>query len=420
MSGEAGGCPAGTVRGPDLTDPATYRDTDYFAQWRRARRDHPVVRLESPRFGAFWSVTAHAAARQVLERPESFTSTRGMRLGGEPAAVSAASGRMLVVSDGPAHTRLRSAHAPWFAGQAVSRLKDALRSRLDALLADLADGSPVDVPARLARPLPTWLVCGMLGVPEEDWEELALLAAAAFDETETSTASARRAASAGVFAYFAELLEKRRADPGDDLVSALVHQPGGDRLTDEEILLTCDGLVNGGLGTTRHAVSGAVLAFAAHPRQWERLRADRGLVPTAVEEILRWVSPPLHIMRTATEDVLLGGARIRAGERVVLWIPSCNRDESVFAEPDAFRVDRRPNPHLGLGGGPHYCIGASLARLELRTLLRALLDHVARFESDPVLTRTPSTFLHGLDRLEVTLIPAADAAACSPAESEDP
>ncbi|MGC2997858.1 cytochrome P450 [Streptomyces sp. G35A] len=409
MSGEATGCPALTAQDPDLTDPATYRDADYFAQWRRARRDHPVVRLDSPRFGALWSVTAHAAAREVLERPESFTSTQGMRLGGDAGAVSAASGGMLVVSDGPAHTRLRSAHAPWFAGRAVARLKDTLRSRLDAQLADLADGSPVDIVARLARPLPTWLVCGMLGVPEEDWEELALLAAAAFDETETSTASARRAASAGVFAYFAELLENRRTDPGDDLVSDLLYRAGGDRLTDEEILLNCDGLVNGGLGTTRHAVSGAVLALAAHPREWQRLRADPGLVPTAVEEILRWVSPPLHMMRTATEDVRLGGARIRAGERVVLWVPSCNRDESVFTEPDAFRVDRRPNPHLSLGGGPHYCIGASLARLELRTLLQALLDHVARIELDGALARTPSTFLHGLDRLEVTLIPAAAA-----------
>ncbi|MFI5798221.1 cytochrome P450 [Streptomyces sp. NPDC051677] len=407
MNGEASRCPALAAGDPDLTDPATYRDADYFAQWRRARREHPVVRLDSPRFGAFWSVTAHAAAREVLERPESFTSTRGMRLGGEAGAVSAASGGMLVVSDGPAHARLRSAHAPWFAGRAVARLKDTLRSRLDAKLAELADGTPVDVVARLSRSLPTWLVCGMLGVPEEDWEELAALAAAAFDETETSTAAARRAASAGVFAYFAELLDRRRPDPGDDLVSALLQQSGADRLTDEEILLNCDGLVNGGLGTTRHAVSGAVLAFAAHPREWRRLRADPRSVPTAVEEILRWASPPLHMMRTATEDVRLGDALIRAGERVVLWIPSCNRDESVFAEPDAFRIDRRPNPHLSLGGGPHYCIGASLARLELRTLLEALLTHVARIEFDGTLVRTPSTFLHGLDRLEVTLMPAA-------------
>ncbi|MGC5365555.1 cytochrome P450 [Streptomyces sp. DT24] len=407
MNGETARCPALAAEEPDLTDPATYRDADYFAQWRRTRRDHPVARLDSPRFGTFWSVTSHAAAREVLERPESFTSTQGMRLGGEAGAVSAASGGMLVVSDGPAHTRLRSTHAPWFAGRAVTRLRDTLRSRLDTLLTELADGSPVDVVARLSRPLPTWLVCGMLGVPEEDWDELAALATAAFDETVTSTASARRAASTGVFAYFAELLDSRRADPGDDLVSSLLQQPEEDRLTDEEILLSCDGLINGGLGTTRHAVSGAVHALGAHPPQWQRLRADPRLVPTAVEEILRWASPPLHMMRTATEDVRLGDARIRAGERVVLWIPSCNRDESVFAEPDAFHLDRRPNPHLSLGGGPHYCIGASLARLEMRTLLQALLDHVAHIEFEGPLVRTPSTFLHGLDRLEVTLVPAA-------------
>lgn len=391
----------------DITDPATYRGTGHLALWRAARRRYPIARVGSSRHGPFWSVTTHDLARQVLEDPVRFTSTRGMRLGADEAAVTAAAGRMLVVADGAEHARLRAAHAAWFRSEEVTAMRDALRLRLEAEVETLVTGEPVEIVQRLADAVPVWAMGRMLGTGEADTTRLAEFVRAAFaEEAEQARRSARRAASAQVFGYFANLLESRREDPRGDVVSALAHEPDPDRrLADDEILLSCDGLVNGGLGTSRHAVSGVLLAFAWHPDQWLRLRQDPSLIPSAVEEVLRWASPPMHIMRTATSDVVLGGARVEAGDRVVLWIPSCNRDESVFAEPDAFRVDRRPNRHLSLGAGPHYCVGASVGRIEVRVLLQVLLDKVDRIELRGEPVRTASTFLHGLDRLEVALLP---------------
>ncbi|MEV0941663.1 cytochrome P450 [Micromonospora wenchangensis] len=395
------------LTGVDITDPATYRGTGRLALWRTARRRCPIVRISSSRHGPFWSVTTHDLARQVLEDPVRFTSTRGMRLGTDEAAVTAAAGRMLVVADGAEHARLRAAHAAWFRSDEVTAMRDALRQRLEAEVETLATGEPVEIVQRLADTVPVWAMGRMLGTSEADTTRLAEFVRAAFaEETGQGRRSARRAASAHVFGYFANLLESRREDPRGDVVSALAHEPDPDRrLADDEILLSCDGLVNGGLGTSRHAVSGVLLAFARHPDQWLRLRQDHSLIPSAVEEVLRWASPPMHIMRTATSDVVLGGARVQAGDRVVLWIPSCNRDESVFAEPDAFRIDRRPNRHLSLGAGPHYCVGASVGRIEVRVLLQVLLDKVDRIELRGEPVRTASTFLHGLDRLEVALLP---------------
>jgi cytochrome P450 len=399
----------------DLTDPETYRTTDHLAVWRAARRDHPVVLLESGRHGPYWSVTAHHLARQVLTDTDHFVSSEGMRIGSDPAAVAAAANRMLVVADGADHSRVRAAHARWFTAQRVNALGDALYRHLDVLVASMATGEPVDVVDVLADAVPTYVMGEMLHTEPEDTDRLSRLVRAAFDETpDLEDAAGRRnraEASLRVFSYFADLVrDRRQTQPGDDVVSVLMRPAGRHRpLSTEEVLLNCDGLVNGGLGTSRHAISGTLLAFASNPDQWLELRRNRSLLTTAVEEVLRWVSPPMHMMRTASADVVLGDARIKAGDRVVLWIPSCNRDESVFPDPDAFRIDRRPNPHLSLGAGPHYCVGASVGRTEIRVLLRVLLDRVASMELRGAPVRSASTFLNGLDRLQVALTPIEDA-----------
>lgn len=394
----------------DLTDPETYRATDHLAVWQAARRDHPVVRLESARYGPYWSVTAHHLAKQVLTDADRFVSSRGMRIGGDPAAVAAAANRMLVVADGANHSRVRAAHARWFTAQRASALGDALRLHLDALVSSMATGEPVDVVDVLADAVPTYVMGAMLHTEPEDTDQLSRFVRAAFDEAaEAEDEVGRRTraeASLRVFSYFAGLVrERRQGEPGDDVVSFLMRPGLHGPLSTDEVLLNCDGLVNGGLGTSRHAISGTLLAFASHPDQWLALRRNRSLLTPAVEEVLRWVSPPMHMMRTASADVVLGEARIKEGDRVVLWIPSCNRDESVFPDPDAFRINRRPNPHLSLGAGPHYCVGASIGRAEIRVLLHVLLDRVASIELRGMPVRSASTFLNGLDRLRVALTP---------------
>ncbi|MFI6819867.1 cytochrome P450 [Micromonospora sp. NPDC050187] len=396
----------------DPTDPHLFTTDRHLAVWRQARARHPVAWQESAD-GGLWSVTGHRAGSELLRRPAEFTSTLGMRLGSSPQAVRAAAGQMLVVADGPAHRRLRTAHSAWFTPRALAGLRAELLRRLDARLAELLDrGTPFDVVGELTALLPAWALLGMMGVPAADWDHLVGLTLRAFDDDERGpeAAAARTEAHTEVFLYFADLLDRRRAEPGDDMVSALAQAVvDGRPLTDEEIVLNCDGLMNGGLETTPHAASGAMLAFARHPEVWRRLRQDPELTDRAVEEILRYTSPPMHAMRTATVDATLGDASIRAGDRVVVWFPSCNADDTVFTEPERFVVDRWPNPHLGFGGGPHYCIGAALARLELRCLLETLARRVEAFEVTGAVVRQPSNFLNGLRRLDLALTPAPSA-----------
>ncbi|MEU1736933.1 cytochrome P450 [Streptosporangium sp. NPDC020145] len=395
--------------GLDIADPLLYVGDRHLDVWREARRTHPIAWCESERAGGFWSVTTHRLGGQVVKHPGRFGSALGMRLGGNEAAVKAASGRMLVVSDGTEHRALRAAHSTWFNGRAVAALQPGLERMIDDLVRTLLErGEAFDAVRDLAVAIPTWLLFEMMGVPPDDRDELARFIAVAFDDTDPgpAAASARTAAHAGVFAYFADRLEEGRNAPGDDMVTSLAQAAvNGRPLSDEEVILNCDGLMNGGLETTPHAMSGALLAFIEHPGAWRRLKEDPGLIDSAVEEILRWTSPAMHAMRTAMTDSTLGAARIREGDRVVVWFPSCNRDEEVFPEAGRFLIDRRPNPHMSFGGGPHYCVGAALARIELRCLLRVLLRRVAAVEPAGEAVRQRSNFLNGLERLEVTMVP---------------
>ncbi|MCW3815798.1 cytochrome P450 [Micromonospora sp. DR5-3] len=395
---------------PDLADPRFFTQTAHLELWQRARREHPLQWVESDTQGPFWSVTTHALATRILEDPSTFTSTRGMRLGARPAGVAAAADRMLVVADGQAHARIRGAHAPWFTSKNVKLVGEALSGHLHALLRPLTTGEPVDIVDVLADAVPTYVMAEMLGTDLDETHELSRQVRTSFDESsgpaDTQDPAEHAAASARVFAYFHKLVRARRASPGDDVVSRLMRPlADGTHLTSQELLLNCDGLVNGGLGTSRHAVSGTVEAFARHPDQWAKLRENPSLLSGAVEEVLRWACPPMHVMRTATTDVELAGKKIANGDRVVVWLPSCNRDEAVFTEPDSFRIERRPNPHLSLGAGPHYCIGAAVGRLEIRVLLQVMLARIERLELCGEAARSASSFLNGVDRLEVRMNP---------------
>jgi cytochrome P450 len=391
----------------DLADPYLYTGEKHLEMWRQARGEHPVAWTESELAGGFWSVVTHAEGSEVIRRPTSFVSVQGMRLQANPAGVRAAAGRMLVVSDGAEHRRLRGVHQAWFNARSVAALVPTLAARIEERLDTLLErGTSFDAIAEVTAEVPRWALFDLLGVPEEDQDGLARTMEAAFDDSDPGPLgeAARTAAHTQIFGYFGDLLDLRREEPGDDIVSALAQAaPDGVPLTDDEILLNCDGLMNGGLETTSHALAGALLVFARRPEVWRRLRGDPGLIDTAVEEILRWTSPALHALRTAAEDTVLGDVRIAMGDRIAVWYPSCNRDEQVFADPDTFRIDRRPNPHIAFGGGPHYCIGATLTRLEVRCMLAAAIERIAEIEVVGDAVRRPSNFLQGLSHLRIGL-----------------
>jgi cytochrome P450 len=206
----------------------------------------------------------------------------------------------------------------------------------------------------------------------------------------------------GLLKYFSRLVTSRRRQPGDDVVTYLTSSEQGDeRLSDEELVHFCYLLFLAGHETTRNSISGGMLALLEHPAEWERLRRDPGLLPTAVEEMLRWTSPIMHMARVASRDVDIRGQRIRAGEKVVLWYPSANRDEAVFAAPDRFDIGRHPNPHLAFGLGQHFCLGAGLARVQMRTLFAALIERRVTIELDGDVQRLHSVFIGGITRLPV-------------------
>jgi len=249
----------------------------------------------------------------------------------------------------------------------------------------------------------------ILGAPRADWHllyrwtnEVIGASDPEFRRPGETPAQTGRRARRALHAYLEDLIEKRRSEPRDDLVSELLGaELEGEPVGHDLLLQNCELFVEAGNETTRNAISGGLLAFCEHRDQWERLRANPELLPLAVEEILRWVSPITHFTRVATEDCEVRGQKIRAGEQLALYFASANRDEEVFDDPFAFRIDRRPNPHLSFGMGEHVCLGAHIARVELETIFRHLLERLAEFELAGPVERLSSAVNGGIKHLRI-------------------
>jgi cholest-4-en-3-one 26-monooxygenase len=279
---------------------------------------------------------------------------------------------------------------------------------LDAALPEDTAGE-LDFVEGIAAPFPLGVIAWILGVPSQDWHRLFRWTNEVIGKEdpeyrrpgETPGQTIKRARAA-VHAYFGALIRQRRSDRRGDLVSELIESEiAGSSLSEEQLVSYCELLVEAGNETTRNAISGGLLAFSEHPGEWERLRDDPALLPDAVEEILRWVTPISHFTRTATEDYDLRDVTIRAGDQVALYFASANRDEEAFEEPFAFRVDRRPNPHLAFGFGEHFCMGAHLARVELERIFRHLLTRLESFEVSGLIERLSSITNGSIKRLPI-------------------
>jgi cytochrome P450 len=404
----------------DLTDLRTFAGGFPHAVFAAERAAAPVRWQEAtshtPDGEGFWSVTSHAACTAAGTDLATFSSMGGGgRSGGgtllEDLPLGFAAGVLFNMMDDPRHQRIRRLLSPLLTPRALAALEaDLAVVAREAVAAAIAVGE-VDVVTSLASELPLRAMALLLGVPAEDRHQLAAWADAtlSYDDRDLGEADdASRAASAGLFSYGTTLLAEKRRAPGVDLLSALVHgvlpaDAGEPRLSELELQMAFTLLVAAGAETTRNAIAIGVLAMAEHPEQWERLRRDAARLPTAVEEVLRWSSTTPYDRRTATVDARLAGTSIGAGEKVVLWWAAANRDPAVFDEPDRFDIARDPNPHLAFGFGGHACVGAGLARRELRLVLRALREHVTAMEpvGDPVWRR--SNKHTGLQRAVVRL-----------------
>jgi len=400
-----------SLRTVDVLSPAVYLDGPPWERftWLRANApvyDHP---LDDPLLvDRCWVVSRHEDVRAISRDPATFSSADGIHL--RRTATHHFRPNMINMDD-PDHQRVRKLVAGGFTPRVVRAFErhyaDLARGEVDKAL---AKGGAFDGVRDLAAELPLLAICEVLGAPEEDrfrifdWSNTLL---SSEDPDYAPTPETFEATVMAMVAYAGELAERRRREPGDDLVSVLLGPDGEMPLSDAEFEGLVMLLLAAGNETTRNAIAHGLLAFAEHAEQWAALRADpSGTLDTAVEETIRWASPVNYMSRTATRDVELHGQSIRKGDKVALLYASANRDETAFSDPERFDVRRDPNHHLAFGFGPHFCLGANLARIELRALLEVMVPRVAALELTGRVRRVRSSFLNGLKELPLLARPA--------------
>ncbi|GAA2018222.1 cytochrome P450 [Catenulispora yoronensis] len=386
----------------DLADQDFATRGDAEQVWALLRRERPVHWNTRPDGTGFWAVTRYHDTLRVLRDSTTFRSGQGMRLDHNPAATAAAADKLMIVADAPRHAKIRRVVASAFTPRMAARLEENMRETVRQELAAIGDGEPCDF-TDVASVLPLSVICDMLGVPRADWPFMLRSTRVAFGESDSDPLE-RLEAHAQVLEYYQDLVAERRRRPREDVISTMAGgSVDGVPLTDEEIFLNCDGLISGGNETTRHASVGGLLALIDRPDQWRAASAAPEGLDAVADEILRFTSPAMHVLRTPCQDTEIGGQAIRAGEPVTVWMPSANRDEAVFDDPDRFDGARHPNPHLAFGMGPHHCLGATLARIELRVLFEELLRTFASGEPAGPARRLRSTLIWGYESAPVLL-----------------
>jgi cytochrome P450 family 142 subfamily A polypeptide 1 len=362
------------------------------------------MRQEAPVYfdGVVWGITRHADVKEVSRQPEVFSNAGGIRPQQGPLP-------MMIDMDDPAHLQRRKLVNRGFTPRRVRDSEPLVRKACTEIVDAVFERGRCDLVNEVAAHLPMIMIGDALGVRPEHradllrWSDDMLKGLASEATVEQLTAAAE--AFGEYTAYAADVIAARRAEPQHDLMSILVHaEVDGDRLADDEIVQESLLILIGGDETTRHVISGGVHQLLLHRDQWERLAADPSARPTAVEEMLRWVTPIKNMVRTATRDVELHGQRLAEGDELMLLYPSANRDEDVFDDPFTFDSARTPNDHVAFGFGTHFCLGAALARLEISVMLDELLARVpglrlADPDADP--EYRPANFVSGLEHLEV-------------------
>ncbi len=380
-----------------------------FFTW--LRHNDPVYWHEptavTPDGEGFWVVSRHADVDAVIMDPKTFSSDKGgtRTAGGTTIKDEVSAGNVMNQTDDPHHRRLRAIVNKGFTVKAIAALETELRQRTRALLSAIPRSQRFDFALRVSREIPTQAICIVLGVPEDDrlmladWIDLGIEAPSDAVIAIEYTKKLRR--------YAQGLIEKKREQPQNDIFSTIVHaqfEADGSTLSDHELRSFFGLLFPAGAETTTRSISGGLLAMIENPGSWARLAAEPTLIKTAVEEIVRWTTPSCYKRRTATRDIEMHGKQIREGDKVTFWEMSANRDESVFDRPFEFDIARSPNPHLGFGAGVHFCLGSSLARLELKVVFEELVNSGFMFVLDGTPEWTSNNRLVGLKAFPVKAV----------------
>ncbi|MFE0250609.1 cytochrome P450 [Streptomyces sp. NPDC059010] len=404
----------GTGVGLDLTRPRAFVTGELDPYFAELRRDRPLAWHEPPTADrqGFWVAGRHADVAALARDTTRLSSAHGNMLetlldGGDPGG-----GRMLVVSDPPRHTALRGLMKSEFMPAALESLAERIRRVARDLWIRAALDGHCDVAADIAAKIPLAAICDLLGVPETDRAYVGERTTAALgSDLATPVQDASRLAQAEILLYFSRLA---RNEPSAMLRVLAEGSLDGAPLTRDELVLNCYSLILGGDVTTRLSIVGGVAALADDPALWEGLRDGEVEIGPTAEEVLRWTTPVVHLARTAVAEIDLHGRRIRPGDVVTLWPRSANRDEREFADPGRFDPARRPNRHLTFGFGPHFCLGAHLARIEVAAVLEGMRYAVDQITPDGPPQPVYSAFVAGYSALPVRLTPSVDALRSAP------
>jgi len=419
-----------TLADIDLGDEQLFESGRAHEAFKVLRRENPISwRPEDEYSRGWWNMVRYADVLQVSRNPQIFSSEKGIVSffpvnEDETTAAAAGNGKMLITMDPPRHVKLRRLVNKGFTPRAVGAMEPMFREVTKELLDNIAKKGECDFVLEVASQLPLAFICGMMGLERSVWPlmfELTNKVLGAGDpeyqtdvpeEQRGTEEAARITGNMGVmqmFGFFAQELQKRRANPGGtDLISIICDsEVDGEKLSDEDVLWFCFLLILAGNETTRNAISGGLKALCENPDQKAKLLADMALIDSAVEEICRWVSPLHHMSRTCVQDTEIGGQPIKAGDKVLMWYLSANRDEEIFTDPYTFDITRTPNDHLAFGIGEHFCLGAGFARKELKVMFQELFRRFPDIELDGEGERLRSNFINGIKHLPVRFTPEA-------------
>jgi cholest-4-en-3-one 26-monooxygenase len=395
----------------DLTDSGNYVEAVPHHWFAELRRRAPVFWHEEADGPGFWCVTKYDDCVAVNRDYEHFSSAKKATFLWEIPESDLEQQRLMMLNmDPPLHTRYRRLVNKGFTPRMVAILEEKIHQTADEILDAVIEKGECDFVTDISAELPLMVIADLLGVPQEDrhnmfdWSNRMI---GQEDPEYQITPEIAQQSAMELYAYASALYDTKRQNPHEDLMSVLCEvEVEGEKLSELELELFFLLLTVAGNETTRNLMSGAMHAFFQHPDQWRKLVQDRSLLPTAVEEMLRFVSPVMNFRRQSTESFELGGQAIEADQKVVFFHASANRDEDVFEDPDRFDIARHPNPHMAFGGGgPHFCLGANLARMEIRVMFQHLLDRVPDIHQDGDVQRLRSAFINGVKHLPVAFAP---------------
>ena len=408
----------------DLVTPELYATRGYpWEEWALLRREAPVYWYDRPGVTPFWAITKYDDIQHISRDPETFISSQRLVIRSAGSGDGGANDPSLTVPnlinmDPPEHGKYRNATSRRFSPRGMRLLEDRIYEIADAVVDDaaahlvnqLTNRREADFVRDVAAKMPMAAICELLAVERDSWEDIfgytnEFLGS---EDPEYQKGRTRRetwqSGMRGLQSYFTAHIERKRREPDYSVMTTLVQaEIDGEPMPDHEILSYAILLILAGNETTRNATSGGMQALIEHPEQYERLRDDPDLLDGAVEEMLRWTSPVVHFARTVTRDTEIRGVPIREGETLAMWYPSANRDEDHFENPDVFDITRSPNEHLAFGGfGEHFCLGAHLARLEMLSIFRHVIQRLDHFELTGEVERLSSGLIGGFKRLPVS------------------